>query len=245
MTFKMFSSEKPSPDTSSLAVFDPKSAQQHPSVPLPLAFNVYCDKSRFTYYHFYIGPEKKNQLNLFEVRYKKGVHTTVALHENFSADSPTLGSTMIQYSSCYSVDINLPADPTSGHGAVNERMSGHHSWGHSKYTFSLPLAEDGSTDQLPERFEWRHSDCPEVKQLGGRGKGWKLIRLSGEAEEIVAVWSVDLCSWKLSGEFQFLGSGATGELGRVWALMAVLTGFSIGQITRTQAQTAAVVAASA
>ncbi|RSL74168.1 hypothetical protein CEP53_000517 [Fusarium sp. AF-6] len=102
------------------------------------------------------------------------------------------------------------------------------------YWFGMQVGED----QPVERFEWRQSRGREVKSMGARA-GWKLVRLGGGLQglaeengtqgsasdgEIVAVWARD-DSWSpyKIGEMRFLGSGATGEFGRLWELMVVVS----------------------
>ncbi|PKS08065.1 hypothetical protein jhhlp_006677 [Lomentospora prolificans] len=100
-----------------------------------------------------------------------------------------------------------------------------------------------------ERFEWRRSHGQEVKSVGQSSWGWKLVRLgaggaeaddqvnyddegpltrnglTSDGKEVVAVWA-DSNSWKSIskvGELQFLSSGASGELGIRWSLMALMS----------------------
>lgn len=73
-------------------------------------------------------------------------------------------------------------------------------------------------DRRAETFEWR-----EDKQL--KPKIRRLVRFAGNEVETVALWregSVPNRQGRLA-TFEFLGSGATGELGARWALMAVVS----------------------
>ncbi|KAJ4208921.1 hypothetical protein NW759_013522 [Fusarium solani] len=102
------------------------------------------------------------------------------------------------------------------------------------YWFGMQVREA----QPIERFEWRQSRGSEVKSMGANA-GWKLVRLDGGSQdlakdngtqrstsdgEIVAVWARD-DSWSpyKIGEICFLGSGMTGEFGRLWELMALMS----------------------
>ena len=73
----------------------------------------------------------------------------------------------------------------------------------------------------PEDFEWR-----------GSNGSWKLIRHAQTGEEVVAVWNVNFTSTRLSGEFQFLKSGATGELGAAFTYVASVSALAIGKLLR-------------
>ena len=176
---------------------------QHPCISLPLAFKIYCDKSRITYATFYIGREKGNRLKAISAHYHWIKGTETCLHEGPSTDSPVIGSSR-----------NSLCALSSG----------------------VTLSINGNV----ERFDWRRSHGQDVKSLGGRGSGWKLIRTHYPGqEEVVAVYSVDLCSPKLSGRFAFLGSGATKELGREWAIATIVTALTLGQEKREELWAAA------
>jgi hypothetical protein len=106
-----------------------------------------------------------------------------------------------------------------------------------------------------EKFEWRRSHGSEVKRIGGKAAwGWKLLRmgndmggddhdhdesgervdgLSSDNKEIVAVWaeSSSFKSMSKIGDFEFRGSGATGELGQLWSIMAAVSCMCIWQKT--------------
>lgn len=71
----------------------------------------------------------------------------------------------------------------------------------------------------PEKFEWRNAGL-----LGVMGmKGYKLVRVA--TGESVAEWSADWSGGLRSkcASFNFVGTGASGQLGDAWALMAVMT----------------------
>ncbi|KAJ5203899.1 uncharacterized protein N7498_004778 [Penicillium cinerascens] len=202
-----------------LSDIDRGSNHQHPCISLPIAFKIYCDKSRVSHSVFYISRQKSDRLNAISVGYTGWFHAKVALHEGPSVDSSILGSSVLKGKI---IDVSLPS------GDV--QMIGKSALG-SAFTFSLPIGVRGTT----ETFEWRRSRGQEVKNLGGRGSGWELVRLNGpysEAEEVVAVYTVDLMSPKLSGRFEFTGTGATKELGREWAIITVVTALSLGQKKR-------------
>ncbi|CAM1507453.1 Fc.00g070940.m01.CDS01 [Cosmosporella sp. VM-42] len=118
------------------------------------------------------------------------------------------------------------------------------------YWFGMEVGE--GANRRVERFEWRHSHGSEVKSLGRSKWGYKLVRLGGEnvdpssqaieygpdrggftsdGKEIVAVWADAGMSVLKIGEFELRGSGATGEFGTAWSLMAVMSYMCIWQKT--------------
>ncbi|KAK0642172.1 hypothetical protein B0T16DRAFT_421129 [Cercophora newfieldiana] len=127
---------------------------------------------------------------------------------------------------------------------------------HETWWFATRIGQRDGDPGRVERFEWRRSRGTEVKGVeGGSGSGWKLVRMGSDNErsvgsraskegsggeggtvdgytsdgkEVVAVWA-DAGGLTLSrvGAFEFRGSGATGELGLLWSVMAVVTCMSI------------------
>ena len=115
-----------------------------------------------------------------------------------------------------------------------------------------------------ERFEWRKSRGNEVKQLDKINSGWKLVRIHSEADgvggtrrardagassdgkELVAVFA-EVSGWSTSKvvKFKFLGSGATGEMGARWSLMAVMTALRVWDMQNGLSESAAATAAGA
>lgn len=115
-----------------------------------------------------------------------------------------------------------------------------------------------------ERFEWRKSRGNEVKQLDKLNSGWKLVRIHSEADgvggtrrardagassdgkELVAVFA-EVSGWSTSKvvKFKFLGSGATGEMGARWSLMAVMTALRVWDMQNGLSESAAATAAGA
>ncbi|KAI0181410.1 hypothetical protein GGR52DRAFT_524318 [Hypoxylon sp. FL1284] len=114
-----------------------------------------------------------------------------------------------------------------------------------------PLTFAVDTAGRSESFQWRHSSGAAVDSLGGRGSGWKLVRLGADAKpaagaalssdgkEVVASWAWNSGSLTKKFKFQFLGSGATGELGDRFALVALASALKIWDRERRQRQRAA------
>jgi hypothetical protein len=209
-------------DTASESSWQP-AKDTHISLPLPLAFKIYCSKSRLTHSEFYIGHEKGQKLHAISGGYKGWFKATIGLHEGSTVNTPILGGAVID--SKKTIEITLPSSGKHTLQADSTLSS----------DFAFDFAIPGSS--TPEHFEWRRSKGPEVASLEGRGKGgWVLLRvghgLDASAGEPVAAYSVDLTSLKLSGHFAFFGSGRTGELGADFAVLAVVSALSLGQKKR-------------
>ncbi|KAM0311935.1 hypothetical protein ACHAPQ_012310 [Fusarium lateritium] len=117
------------------------------------------------------------------------------------------------------------------------RSVGQSSWGGYK------LVRLGSTD-TKEDYTSSEEDLPEGSSSSSNNSG---EGYTSDGKEIVAVWGNASC-WKTMsgvGEFQFRGSGATGELGNMWALMAVMSCMSIWQKVQRDNATAGASASSA
>jgi hypothetical protein len=102
----------------------------------------------------------------------------------------------------------------------------------------------------PQPFEWRHSHSDAVKTATGRRGGYKLVRLghgsadngaeSSDGGEIVAAsGEARWFTGKKAYQFQFLGSGLSGELGDQWAVGAVMSGIALFVYLWRQEQAAA------
>ncbi|PTB62563.1 hypothetical protein BBK36DRAFT_1128735 [Trichoderma citrinoviride] len=115
----------------------------------------------------------------------------------------------------------------------------------------LDRAGEKATTRV-ERFEWVSSGGKEVKGLHEWGRGWKLRRVAGSQaaayadkawedekdegdaaayeyeklqadKEVLAVWADANGFSKRAAKFEFVNSGATGELGEAWRVMAVVS----------------------
>ncbi|PHH86359.1 hypothetical protein CDD83_10366 [Cordyceps sp. RAO-2017] len=130
-------------------------------------------------------------------------------------------------------DVVDLAAPQPGQRPIREELRTHGNKWSMAYAFVIATR---GPDALPEKFEWRGSRGDEVKSLGEYFYGWKLLRL-GRDEEVVAVGAEAKLSRSFSkaGAFQFLGSGATGELGAAWSVLAVA---SFVRIVQKQMQAA-------
>ncbi|CRK46581.1 hypothetical protein BN1723_007139 [Verticillium longisporum] len=136
---------------------------------------------------------------------------------------------------------------------------------HGGYSFTIDVGTSvsrppGSSGRWPlEEFQWRRSRGDAVANLGGRGYGWKLVRMAGgpppgadqqwkragfaagahrgsDGAEVVAVWSEMGYSMSKALRFAFLGTGLTGLLGERWAIMAVMTAMGLFERERRSRQ---------
>jgi hypothetical protein len=202
----------------------------HPSIPtLPIAFQLFHRK-KITLTAFAIAQEQEHPLLAISGTNRTLIHPTakITLHSGPSPDSPALGTAHVKYRS---LEIILTAEP--------ERKVTFHEldtslWQKLKSSgseYSFEFVADGAA-AAPEKFEWRRSKGAEVDVLQGRGgeHGWVLLRLGrgvGGEGEPVASCAIDVLSTTLGGQFAFLNSGATSELGAAWALVAVLSALGL------------------
>lgn len=162
--------------------------------------------------------------------------------------------------------IMLPAVPPHGQPRT-EILRNPISLKRDMFWFAMEVGE--GQDRHVERYEWRRSHGSEVKSLAGGSRwGFKLVRVGGDnnnnntkspshvkgpdgradgvasdGNEVVAVW-VDASILKPStvGEFELRGSGATGELGQLWTIMAAMSCMCIWQREMQGAVTAGLAA---
>ncbi|KAK4507795.1 hypothetical protein PRZ48_001530 [Zasmidium cellare] len=136
------------------------------------------------------------------------MHTGITIHSTSDQDSPPL-ITCKTHMKDFKVQM-----PSQG----LEIKTKTHWW-----KSTLPRVEwDMMTDQGVQHFEWASS-------YGS----WKLMRRGeGGEEEVVARWVCSFSSSRLSGEFEFLGSGADGRFGGTFELVAAAVAMGIGKLTR-------------
>lgn len=155
----------------------------------------------------------------------QGWYGDMIIHGGLTKNDALLA--MIQYAGISGTSSRIilyptrPEEPT-----VTEEMRWHQRGWLPSHTFAMQT----NPQELPERFEWRGSKGEAVKDLGEVSFGWKLVRL-GQDDEVVAAFTMAKLSRSLlkAAKFQFLGSGATGELGHTWAKMALATFLRIHQ----------------
>lgn len=150
----------------------------------------------------------------------------LVVHSGLTKHAPPLA--IAQYAGTWTTGSKLTLLPTtSDDQPLVEIMKFRGNGLHLAHNWAMQTAAGG----LPEKFEWRSSKGEDVKSLGGMSYGWKLMRLKPGEEEVVAAFTLPKLSRSIwtAAKFQFLGSGATGELGTQWAKMTVLTFLRINQ----------------
>ncbi|KAK5990911.1 hypothetical protein PT974_09186 [Cladobotryum mycophilum] len=156
-----------------------------------------------------------------------GWYGKLVVYGGLSKDDLPLAT--VDQSSALSRHSTVTLAPASqGQQPIEEQLR-MHSNGPLSVAYTFVIAVEGSP--LPEKFEWRGSKNDDVKSLGERSWGWKLVRM-GHDDEVVAVWADVAITKSLhkTAKFEFKGSGASGELGDVWKAMAVATFLRLWQL---------------
>lgn len=152
-----------------------------------------------------------------------GWRTGVAIYTGQDKDSDYLAIAKI---STFSIVVSLPG-LQANHGQEIKMKSHWRKTVTPRVEWQMPVGGDGHL----EGFEWVNSNG-----------SWKLTRSSAKGDEVVARWSVSFSSIRLSGEFEFVGAGATGELGEAFPYVASISALAIAKLLRDTMQTYAGVA---
>ncbi|KAK0745508.1 hypothetical protein B0T18DRAFT_428653 [Schizothecium vesticola] len=199
----------------------------------------------------------------YAVSWAAGWYGRMTFHSGPTTDHAPLAAARSAGKLGSDFEVTLPALPPVQPQARTETMRYAPSLRREMWWFAMPVGDAGV-----ERFEWRRSRGAEVKEVeGGCGRGWKLVRMgrsnaaaaAGEDDgdddesadgrpdgrtsdgmEVVAVWADAGLSLSRMGALEFRGSGATGELGLLWSIMAAVTCMCIWQMRQQRNTTAAV-----
>jgi len=222
----------------------PSSLSSAPGAALKLPQSFWLDYRRHSSTSF-IGAEKGGRDFAVTVpsRMNCFAHRAITLRDGSAKDSPALVSVKSQKGSLgrRSV-ISLPS---TGEKDPGQDIVGAFGPGGSSKGFDVTL-ENGTV----EHFEWRKSKGDEVKNLASGSQGWKLVRMNspytlagGQAEfppgytsdgrEIVAVAAYPKM-FRNSPRFEFLGSGARGEMGVRFELVAAISFVHMYEIAMQQ-----------
>lgn len=178
------------------------------------SFNLYYESMRGGL-KFVIGEHKKEPTNIISL--PQGWYGDLILYSGPDTSSDPLAA--VKYGNKMGTfdEVRLPPKGP-GQGLIREDIRCHLNGMNIAYTFAVPVGESG----YPEKFEWRSSKTDEVKELGESSRGWKLVWLN-HGDEVVAAWTWTKLRWSMNkgAAFQFTNSGASGELGNVFAIMAV------------------------
>lgn len=212
----------------------------------PNLFNGYYQKKMTTVFH--LGEHAHQPI--FAVKTHTGWSGApgIVLHSGPSDKDPALAAagneTGLETERHKDTLVILPPLPGSGEDSSHEYLRHDPTYLTESYRFNIDVGLGGEKRMYPEEFEWRRSLGDEVKGLNKNKNqlGWQLVRLhsdvgvqadrtgegsvraTADGKEMVAVWA-PYAGWSLTKAFtfQFLGSGASGELGERWATMAVIT----------------------
>ncbi|KAI1859283.1 uncharacterized protein JN550_012092 [Neoarthrinium moseri] len=226
-------------------------AQAQVARQFPPAFSVYRDSAWGRTYM--LGEHQATPLYAITLHTGWSGQPDVVLHGSSSENAPPLAGVETTAFS-RAATVSLPPLPGSGRSVAEEPMA-FSGFGNGTHSFTIEVGNTGTTGRR-ESFEWRHSHGAEVDQLGGRGSGWKLVRLASDApegvgggshfvgggpqssdgKEVVAVWANARTSLSKILNFRFFGSGVTGVMGERWAIMAVITALRIWDKERKSRQ---------
>ena len=175
------------------------------------------------------GANAPQALNAITV-HKGAVKHHLTLFSGPRYDSPPLALGGIEKFFSGTVILALPAPAGAAPANQIEILKDQKSWTADLHNFHAVVGGPGAP---AERFDWRGDDA----RLAGKKPIFerKLFRLRGGAEEVVGVWADEkdpqaLAAGRL-GSFVFHGSGATGELGPYWTLLAVASCVKLFQNT--------------
>ncbi|KAK3294449.1 uncharacterized protein B0H64DRAFT_443528 [Chaetomium fimeti] len=196
-----------------------------------------------------------SEQHAYELSLANGWRGNMTLHGGPSQYHPPLAHAERAGAMRESFAITLPALPPYEQQQRTEILHCPASWKQPWYWFAMEVG-DGQHRRV-ERFEWRRSRGSEVRSIADQSRwgygGWKLLRMGDESDdssgghgksgarvdgyssdqkEVVAVWAhagtVKSAMSKM-GDFEYRGSGATGELGQLWSIMAAMTCMCIWQ----------------
>ncbi|CAN6642694.1 hypothetical protein TRVA0_019S01530 [Trichomonascus vanleenenianus] len=144
----------------------------------------------------------------------------ITMYNGPSNNCPPIATAVYQEYSDDSI-ITLP-DLVAGSGHIHEELQFRNTLLSRHFTFSIWVTDE--RDYHRETFRWR-------KAKGGE---WELVRVEGhqEEDEIFARWSsYSFLKGSKGSSLQFVGRGAKGELGSLWAMMVVITWLRAWQST--------------
>ncbi|KAH7324586.1 hypothetical protein B0I35DRAFT_406374 [Stachybotrys elegans] len=181
-------------------------------VNLPIAFNLYYQKSWGL--KFRLGEHESN--TLYSAALSGGWQGDLVLYNGPNTDETAALATVRSTGTLGGDNLITLPPPVAGARPVQEEMR-RSGVLHEVHTFAMPVGSAA----MPQKFEWHRASKEELAPLGVSSHGWKLV-YNGET---VALWADAkmLSSMTKAARFMFVNSGATGQLGIMWALMAVVT----------------------
>ncbi|KAK0637384.1 hypothetical protein B0T17DRAFT_108615 [Bombardia bombarda] len=205
------------------------SCQSPPSlVPcFPQSFNGYYSEAEQYTMIYSLGEDEDKPVHALSMTRVRSRSPYMILHSGKTTDSPPLASLYTQSG----IKISLPG--LHDGDCKTEEAARRSSTSAAGFTFETEVAHGQMSGLKRERFEWRPSRSKQVRALGQKRQGWKLVRMSGlcgdgptasDGNEVVAVCALQSRKKDKRVSFRFLGSGQENHLGGRWAMMAVMTG---------------------
>lgn len=198
----LFGSSNPAVGTNHATLSNPTKTN------FPNSFNIYHPKSLSS--KIVLGTSEKQPIYCAE--FPKGGLSDIIMYNGPSDQGGVLGICK-PHGMGRTSTIYIPPMGT-GNKPIQEEMRMEKQILKEVHSFAVVVGHGANAS--PEKFEWRSS---------GFRMGYKLVRLSSRNEETVAQWTYDSMGGLRSkvATFEFVGSGASGEMGDAWSLMAVLT----------------------
>ncbi|CAG9977257.1 unnamed protein product [Clonostachys byssicola] len=189
-----------------------------------------------THSHSHLGVNKNEPLFLVRTpRLSVGSGDIILLNGTDKLETPLASVGALELKSTKACAAELRLKPRPG-GSFTQPVEINMTVGiQNKYQFTAPVGPNGQH----ETFEWRRSTGELVRDLpGGFQYGMKLVRLDGatggassngkvtvvggDGKRIVAIFAAvrPQCT---SAKFRFMNEGATGELGEVFELAAMIS----------------------
>lgn len=203
-------------------------------VTFPNTFELYYDPS-WKKFKLSLGQDPSQPLYMFSL--PEGWWGDLIMYDGPTLEHPPLAAVRNSGKTAMGNVVTLP--PLGpGQEVIEEEMSRRRKGLMDVFSFAVPVAdaEGEKTTRRVQRFEWVGSGSKEVKDLHEWSRGWKLRRVvwndadaDADADEatndgeVLAVWADSSKGLRKAAKFQFINSGATGELGDAWAVMAVIT----------------------
>ncbi|KAF2152150.1 hypothetical protein K461DRAFT_279680 [Myriangium duriaei CBS 260.36] len=180
--------------------------------------------------HVALGQSKNQLQNAITTGTSAGgthdvIHRTLTLHAGADPTSPPLATAVNRWTTGRTVKVDLAGQ--GGSPPLEVTLQGHSGVVHPTYEFVLRI---GGPDEPRQIFEWSGTAGSGIKSAIGHKTGWKLCNAQGE---VLAYWGTKYGTWRLTGDFAFVGKGATGELGQQWQSMTVVSSLMIGVIMRS------------
>ncbi|KEY68498.1 hypothetical protein S7711_08351 [Stachybotrys chartarum IBT 7711] len=200
-----------------------------PGITLPVAFNLYYKRSWGL--KFRLG--EHDSAIVYSAGLPLGWNGDLIVYGGPSSDDAPLAA--VRWASARGDSaVTLPS-PAPGVPQIVEELRNNSSMLHTSHQFTIAVSA-GPFPQ-PQKFEWRQASSDELEPLGESSRGWKLMY----GNEIVALWANASIGRHVSktARFMFVNSGATGEFGQTWALMAVVTFLRLWQLQMQSLMTSA------